>query len=105
MRPLYRELYSAYYFRQYQQNFRQVLDDLISCEVDQEILISAVRAGFKINEIPVPVRYFPEASSINFMRSIRYGLMTLLTLLKYILFSLGIKSKIFSKKRNEKDLF
>lgn len=63
---------------------------------DQEILISAVAASFKIGEIPVPVRYFPEASSINFLRSVRYGLMTLLTLLKYILYSLGIKSKIFA---------
>jgi len=62
---------------------------------DQEILISAVAAGFKIGEIPVPVRYFPEASSINFLRSVRYGLMTLLTLLKYILRSAGVKSKIF----------
>jgi len=65
---------------------------------DQEILISAVATGFKIGEIPVPVRYFPEASSINFIRSVRYGLMTLLTLLKYILRRLGIKSRIFSKK-------
>jgi glycosyltransferase involved in cell wall biosynthesis len=63
---------------------------------DQEILISAVAAGFKIGEIPVPVRYFPEASSINFLRSVRYGLMTLLTLLKYILRSAGVKSKIFA---------
>jgi hypothetical protein len=66
---------------------------------DQEILISAIAAGYKIGEIPVPVRYFPEASSINFPRSVRYGLMTLLTLLKYKLHSLGIKSTIFVKKR------
>lgn len=66
---------------------------------DQEILITAVAAGFRIGEIPVPVRYFPEASSINFLRSARYGLITLLTLLKYILQSVGIKSKIFIEKR------
>ena len=66
---------------------------------DQEILISAVAAGFKIGEIAVPVRYFPEASSINFPRSVRYGLMTLLSLLKYILHSLGIRSRIFVEKR------
>ncbi len=66
---------------------------------DQEILISAVAAGFKIGEIPVPVRYFPEASTINFPRSVRYGLITLLTLLKYILQALGIKSKMFVEKR------
>lgn len=66
---------------------------------DQEILISAIAAGFKIGEIAVPVRYFPEASSINFPRSVRYGLMTLLSLLKYILHSLGIRSRIFVEKR------
>lgn len=66
---------------------------------DQEILISAVAAGFKIGEIAVPVRYFPEASSINFSRAVRYGLMTLLSLLKYILHSLGIRSRIFVEKR------
>ncbi len=66
---------------------------------DQEILVSAAAAGFRIGEIPVPVRYFPEASSINFSRSVRYGLMILLTLLKYLLQPLGIKSKIFAEKR------
>jgi glycosyltransferase involved in cell wall biosynthesis len=63
---------------------------------DQEILISAAAAGFRIGEIPVPVRYFPEASTINFLRSARYGLMTLWTLLKYVSRSIGIKSKIFA---------
>jgi glycosyltransferase involved in cell wall biosynthesis len=48
---------------------------------DQEILISAIKEGFKVGEIQVPVRYFPEASSINFSRSVRYGLETLLKLI------------------------
>lgn len=47
---------------------------------DQQILISAVVCGFKIGEIPVPVRYFPEASSINLFGSIRYGVQTLIHL-------------------------
>lgn len=47
---------------------------------DQEILISAIKKGFKIGEIPVPVRYFPEASSINFIRSVKYGISTLIAL-------------------------
>jgi glycosyltransferase involved in cell wall biosynthesis len=51
---------------------------------DQQILISAIVNGFKIGEIPVPIRYFPEASSANFICSVRYGLLTLLTLLIYI---------------------
>jgi len=49
---------------------------------DQEILVWAARKGLRIGEIPVPVRYFPEASSINFRRSIKYGLATLLALIK-----------------------
>lgn len=52
---------------------------------DQQILICAHQAGFTIGETPVPVRYFPEASSINFLRSIRYGCMVLMELGKYML--------------------
>ncbi len=52
---------------------------------DQQILISSVARDFEIGEIPVPVRYFPEASSINFFRSVRYGLLTLWSLLQYVL--------------------
>lgn len=60
--------------------FNNFSDDFV---FDQEILISAHKLGFKIGEIAVPVRYFPEASSINFFRSVKYGLMTVYTLLKY----------------------
>lgn len=63
---------------------------------DQEILISAHRAGFKMGEIAVPVRYFSEASSINFFRSTKYGLMILYTLFLYLLNNLGVKQKIFT---------
>lgn len=69
---------------------------------DQEILISAVISGFRIGEVPVPVRYFPEASSINFRRSLKYGVSTLLTLFLYSLQSAGLKkSKMFENENNE----
>lgn len=58
---------------------------------DQEMLVQAVAFGFRIGEIPVPTRYFEEASSINFKRSIKYGLQTLWTLVKYELHKFGIK--------------
>lgn len=58
---------------------------------DQEFLIQGVYFGFRIGEIPVPARYFPEASSINFKRSLKYGLQTLCTLGKYTLHKLKIK--------------
>ena len=41
---------------------------------DQEFLIQAIGFGFKIGDVPVPVRYMKEASSISFRRSVRYGL-------------------------------
>lgn len=62
---------------------------------DQEILISAHSAGFRMGEIAVPVRYFPEASSINFIRSAKYGLMILYTLFMYVLNNFGFKYKLF----------
>ena len=40
---------------------------------DQEFLMQAINAGFKIGDVPVPVRYMKEASSISFRRSVRYG--------------------------------
>jgi hypothetical protein len=61
---------------------------------DQELLISAVANKMKIGEIPVPVRYFPEASSINFVRSAKYGLETVKNL---VLFMSDRKSKKFVK--------
>ena len=52
---------------------------------DQEILVAAAANKFKIGEIAVPVRYFPEASSAGFVRSVEYGIMTLKTLFLYCL--------------------
>lgn len=62
--------------------FKKFSNDFV---FDQEILISAVYSGFKIGEIPMPVRYFPEASSINFRRGVKYGIEILVTLIKYLL--------------------
>jgi hypothetical protein len=50
---------------------------------DQELVGQVVRAGFGIAEIPVPTRYFAEASSVNFRRSVVYGLATLHTLAQH----------------------
>jgi len=43
---------------------------------DTQILFQVIGKNYRIGEIPVPVRYFPEASSINFSRSMKYGLET-----------------------------
>lgn len=77
--------------------FHKFSDDFV---YDQDELISAVYSGFRIGEIQVPVRYFPEASSINFARSVKYGVETLFCLTKYTLAKLGFyKSKIFTLKK------
>jgi glycosyltransferase involved in cell wall biosynthesis len=41
---------------------------------DNEMLVQCHIAGFRIGEISVPTKYFPEASSIGFRRSVKYGL-------------------------------
>jgi hypothetical protein len=46
-------------------------DDFI---FDNQLICGAVNAGFSIGEISCPTAYFPEASSINFKRSVVYGL-------------------------------
>lgn len=73
----------------------QFSDDFV---FDSQFLVSAVDAGFKIGEIPVPVRYMPEASSINFKRSVKYGLATLGTLALFVQKQWGLgASPIFAK--------
>ena len=66
---------------------------------DTEMLVQSVAFGFRIGEIPVPTRYFKEASSIALVNSIIYGLSTLWTLKKFIFYRLGIKKiGLFVKK-------
>lgn len=67
---------------------------------DSQFLAQSVYFGFRLGDIPVPVRYMQEASSINFSRSTEYGLLTLETLARFTLQKLGfLKSAIFEAKR------
>lgn len=54
--------------------FESNSDDFV---FDTQFLVQAIHLGFRLGDIPVPVRYFAEASSINFKRSLRYGISTL----------------------------
>lgn len=64
---------------------------------DTEFLAQAAFFGFKIGDVPIPCRYFDEASSINFTRSIKYGIQTLFVMGKFIIQKTGLyKFKIFS---------
>jgi glycosyltransferase involved in cell wall biosynthesis len=40
---------------------------------DNQILVQAFAAGYRVGEISCPTKYFPEASTIGFRRSVRYG--------------------------------
>ncbi len=57
---------------------------------DSQFLVQAVHFGFKIGDVPVPVRYMKEASSIAFWSSSRYGLGTLATVGGWYAHRLGI---------------
>ncbi len=57
---------------------------------DQEILAQVVNLKFRITEVPVPTRYFAEASSASFVASCRYGLSILWLLAKYVLHRAGV---------------
>lgn len=52
-------------------NFNENSDDFV---FDNEMLSQIIYAGFHIGEVTCPTKYFEEASSINFARSVRYGL-------------------------------
>jgi hypothetical protein len=52
---------------------------------DQEMLVQAIHLGFRIKEVPVPTRYFTEASSASFKASVVYGLSILALLARYLL--------------------
>jgi glycosyltransferase involved in cell wall biosynthesis len=66
---------------------------------DTQFLAQAVRFGFRLGDIPVPVRYFEEASSINFPRSLKYGVSTLGVVGQYWLDRLGVRhSALFATK-------
>jgi glycosyltransferase involved in cell wall biosynthesis len=89
-------------FRVYRRNvletipFERNSDDFV---FDTQFLVQAVHFGFRLGDIPVPVRYFDAASQINFRRSTKYGLQTLTTVNKYWLNKLGLwKSKLFERK-------
>jgi glycosyltransferase involved in cell wall biosynthesis len=64
---------------------------------DNQMLAQAILAGFEIGEISCPAAYFPEASSIDFRRSVRYGLGVLETSLRCFLERRGWhRSRIFA---------
>ena len=66
---------------------------------DNQMLAQCVMFGFRMGEVSCPTKYFPEASSINFRRSVKYGLGVLLVSVQFRLQKLGLaRFRIFSSK-------
>jgi hypothetical protein len=65
---------------------------------DTEFLAQSVYFNFRIGCVPVPVRYFDEASQISFKDSTIYGLKTVMTLFKFMGQKLNlVKLPLFNK--------
>ncbi len=71
---------------------------------DNEMIALLFYYGFKIGELSCPTKYFKEASSINFVRSCKYGLGVLAVSIKYRLAKIGLKTKIFKQNAEKLDL-
>lgn len=67
--------------------FEKNSDDFV---FDQHLIIQVIHHQFRMGEIPVPTRYFSEASSISFRRSVVYGVSTVWSLLRFVLHRLGL---------------
>ena len=68
--------------------YRLNSDDFV---FDQELVAQAVATGMRIGEIAVPTRYFEEASSVNFRRSVVYGLSTLRVVMRFLLHRMRLR--------------
>jgi glycosyltransferase involved in cell wall biosynthesis len=82
-------------FRAYSRRLLETIPFLLNSDdfvFDTEMIVQAVAAGFRIGEISVPTRYFEEASSVNFQRSVTYGLATLNVLRRYLLHRTGVRT-------------
>jgi len=92
------------YHTGYRSFSRQVLENLPleansdDFVFDNEMLAQAVYFGFRIGEISCPTKYFDDASSINFRRSVTYGFGVLATSLQFLLQKWGIKNSPLFKK-------
>jgi glycosyltransferase involved in cell wall biosynthesis len=86
---------------------RQLLETLPLAEnsddfvFDNQMIAQAVMFGFSIGEISCPTKYFEEASSINFKRSVEYGLGVLITTASFAAHRWGLRHvPRYSRQRN-----
>ncbi|MFI5170887.1 MAG: glycosyltransferase family 2 protein [Chitinophagales bacterium] len=81
-------------------NYEANSDDFV---FDNQMLAQIFFAGYQIAEVTCPTKYFDEASSINFKRSVIYGLGVLRTSIQYRLMKWGVASYGYLKVRELKD--
>ncbi|MBI5465109.1 glycosyltransferase family 2 protein [Candidatus Gottesmanbacteria bacterium] len=62
---------------------------------DQQMMMAAIAHGFRVGEIPVPVRYFSEASSIKFLKGSKFLLETALSLLRFLMEKIFLWERMF----------
>lgn len=78
-------------------NYEANSDDFV---FDNQMISQIFYAGFQIAEVTCPTKYFPEASSINFRRSAKYGMGVLGTSFVHFFNKLGVlKSEIYKTKQ------
>ncbi|MCW5198259.1 glycosyltransferase family 2 protein [Desulfobulbus sp. F3] len=85
---------------EYHTGYRAFSKDLLECidltknsddfVFDNQMLAQILWKGFTIAEITCPTKYFPEASSINFSRSVRYGIGCITTAIQFRLAKIGL---------------
>lgn len=61
--------------------YKNFSDDFV---FDTQMLLGIIEKDFSIGDIPVPVRYERDSSSINFLRSLKYGILTVFETLKFL---------------------
>lgn len=68
--------------------FQRMSNDFV---FDQEFMASSIAHGFRVGEIPVPVRYYEDSSSIQYLKGAKFLTETGIVLFKYFLHQTGIK--------------
>jgi glycosyltransferase involved in cell wall biosynthesis len=89
-------------FRAYSRKLLTTVPFLLNSDdfvFDSQMIAQAVCIGFRIKEVAVQARYFPEASSVNFKVSSIYGIKTVCVMLRFLLQRFGLmRSRIFNRK-------
>jgi hypothetical protein len=78
-------------------NLESNSDDFV---FDNQMIVQALAAGARIGELSCPTRYNADASSINFKRSVRYGVGVLMTSMQYRSNKSGIRSYPYLQVKN-----